>query len=734
MQWLHAERGYTRTTTRIYLKGVPVVVRRLSSLGIGDLTELTLQDLSAAHSHFLGRNPHGRDAARTLEQFFRARGTVAEGSTPPPSPSDSEIEAFATYLRETCGLAKTTIRGHRQRLQSFLAFLRFDRCPSRLQQLRTDDIYRFLRQCARTNNRFSLQHIVAAVRSFLRWRHAQGLLAEPLHQRIDTPRVYRGELLPRAIQWEQVQALLASIERNSSGGHRDLALLYLAAAYGLRSGELVAMRLDDIDWQARTLRVMQTKTRQPLLLPLTDEAATVLIDYLREGRPHSAHRELFLHITAPRCPLQSTAVHEVLALRIRRSGLNLPQFGAHVLRHSFAMRLMQQGVSLKGIGDALGHRDIESTSVYLRLAVDDLREAAQPVPVADPGDIAVELVSTKSLCLIRPARPPRHLPLHFQSRLASSIQCYVDRKRTLGRIFIRDVAVLKQWDDFLQREYPHADRVRTEMFTQWASELTRLNPTTKRSFQRIVRSFLLFYARDHADTHIPDLLTFPKPVPAVAPRLISESEMGRVLAAARQLPPTLDNPLRAETVRIGLLLLFCCGLRLGELLRLRLGDIEAESTVLQIRLTKFHKSRLVPLSPSVAREMEQCLARRTDEKMPMCAEAFLMWSPRSSEVYRAASLLRLWHQLCASVCVLNSLGHPPRLHDLRHSFAVNALQRWYEQNAEVQSKLPHLATYLGHASAASTHYYLKMTPELRASASDRFHRRFAAIFPEGGIA
>jgi integrase len=71
---------------------------------------------------------------------------------------------------------------------------------------------------------------------------------------------------------------------------------------------------------------------------------------------------------------------------------------------------------------------------------------------------------------------------------------------------------------------------------------------------------------------------------------------------------------------------------------------------------------------------------------------------------------------------------------LRHSFAVNALQRWYEQSAEVQPKLPHLATYLGHASAASTHYYLKLTPELRASASDRFHRRFAAIFPEGGHA
>ena len=221
--------------------------------------------------------------------------------------------------------------------------------------------------------------------------------------------------MPRAIPWEQVQTLLASIVRCGRCGYRDFALLYLAAAYGLRSGELVALRLDDIDWQARTLRVMQTKTRQPLLLPLTDEAATVLIDYLREGRPQSAHREVFLHSTAPRCPLQSTAVREVLARRIRSSGLDLPAFGAHVLRHSFAMRLMQQGVALKGIADALGHRDIESTSVYLRLAVDDLREVAQPVPASEPGDPAVELVSMESLPRLRAARPALHLPAQFRS-------------------------------------------------------------------------------------------------------------------------------------------------------------------------------------------------------------------------------------------------------------------------------------------------------------------------------
>jgi integrase len=207
------------------------------------------------------------------------------------------------------------------------------------------------------------------------------------------------------------------------------------------------------------------------------------------------------------------------------------------------------------------------------------------------------------------------------------------------------------------------------------------------------------------------------------------------LEAARQLPPTSANPLRAQTLRLGLMLLFCCGLRRGELLRLRLGDLEDDQTVLRIRLTKFYKSRLVPLSPTVASELKQYLQQRRHKKLPMAAEAFLLWSGhRCLGVYGATNLTVVWKQLCRSTQVLNPQGHPPRLHDLRHSAAVNVLQRWYAQGIDVQAKLLHLATYLGHVNAASTHYYLKLTPELRQAASQRFHQHFGALFTVGGLA
>jgi integrase len=395
------------------------------------------------------------------------------------------------------------------------------------------------------------------------------------------------------------------------------------------------------------------------------------------------------------------------------------------------MRLVQQGVTVKTIGDALGHRDIASTAVYVRLDVEALREVALPVPTTKPGE-QISLIAPSNLPRLRPARPSRQTPEHFHSPLARSLQRYVDRQRALGHCYRLERSVLGYWDDFVYRIYPRARRVRAEMFTGWRTELTDLTPTASHLYQRVVRGFLVFHARDHHRTFIPDPESFPKPAPPVLPRLISAQEMGRVLHAAGKLASTPTNPLRAQSFRLGLILLFCCGLRRGELLRLKLGDLENDQTVLRVRLTKFYKSRLVPLSPSVTGELKHYLQQRRRSSLPMNPEAFLLG--RGLAACGPTTLTSVWHQLCLSAQVLRAQGHPPRLHDLRFSFAVNALQRWYAQGADVQAKLFHLATYMGHVNPASTHYYLKLTPELRQAASQRFQQQLGPLFTEGGRA
>jgi integrase/recombinase XerD len=733
MRWLRNQ-GYAVASIRNTASALPELVRRLQRKGVNSLAQVSQEELQAARIYYCSRKSNVSCAVPILIRFLGEQGIVAEGKPSPSSLLDLELDYFAKYLCDVRGLAIGTIAGHMSRLRCFLQFLKFDENPGCLRQLQIGQVEAFLGRCARTNNRFSMQHVVATIRAFLQRQHALGVLPGTLHLQIDSPRVYRLERLPRAIPWNQLEALLCSIDRCEPHRMRDFTLLYLAVAYGLRSGELVRLTLDDIDWRGRTLQVAERKNRRTSQLPLTDEAANILIDYLRKARPQSSHRQLFLRMRAPDGPLKPTAVHDILEHRIKLSGLELPQRGSHMLRHSFALNLLRQGIGMKTIGDALGHRDIESTFVYLRLDVDDLREVALPAPSPIPASPSLPLVPTRNLPSIRAPHANLHLPKRFQSLFAASLQRFLDVKRALGRAYTREAEALSHWDAFVHRRYPQARKVRAEMFYGWTQGLTHLSPVVCRNRQRVVRNFLLYYARDHAGTFIPDIRTFPKSTPAKPPRLVSETEMALLIQCAHQLPPSCTNPLRAETIRLGLMLLFCCGLRRGELLRIKLGDLDRGQSLIRIVLTKFHKSRLVPLAPSVANELDDYVQRRHRLKLPMSPESFLLWSGRRfPEVYAAQSLLAAWHQLCASTKVLDARGHPPRLHDLRHSFAANVLERWYAQGLDVQSKLPHLATYLGHVSPVSTHYYLQFTPELRQSASQRFHRRFAHFFAKGGI-
>jgi integrase/recombinase XerD len=206
-----------------------------------------------------------------------------------------------------------------------------------------------------------------------------------LDRQIDTPRLYRLEQLPRSLPWDTIKALLKSIDQGSAMGLRDCAMFLLIATYGLRASEVVAISLDDIRWRQGSLRIHQRKTSSPLELPLTNEVSTALVKHLRRTPPAAPHRRVFLRMRAPIGVLKPTAVTEAFQALLRRSGMEVPFNGPHCLRHSFAVQLLRNGTPLKTIGDILGHRTAESTSVYLRLATGDLREVSLPIPGQKPN-------------------------------------------------------------------------------------------------------------------------------------------------------------------------------------------------------------------------------------------------------------------------------------------------------------------------------------------------------------
>jgi len=428
----------------------------------------------------------------------------------------------------------------------------------------------------------------------------------------------------------------------------------------------------------------------------------------------------------------------ILEKRIRDSGLAIVPHGPHSLRHSFAVQLLHRGVALKTIGDTLGHHALDTTAIYLHLATDDLRKVAAPVPksaivscLLPQSDWADGIPRVRFRNGAYPPPPPS-----FRSGLAASIQQYLSFKQALGCKYSLERRTLLDLDDFIYLVRPGTQQISRQLLRRWTSRLAALTPRVRNERMRMVRNFIQFQARDCPVAFVPEWRSLPKSHDRKAPRLVSETEMGRVLATAAQLPPTWHDPLRAKSVRIALLLLFCCGLRLGELARLKLGDFDQQQELLRIENTKFSKSRLVPLSRSVALELLDYLKERRRNHFNFGMNDFLIGGRRRNlqraTAYKAMGLWFVWRKLSLATGLLDEKGRPPRLHDLRHSFIVNALQRQYERGKDAQSMLPYLATYVGHVDPSSTHYYLQMTPRLREAASKRFRRCFGKSLNQGG--
>jgi integrase/recombinase XerD len=253
-----------------------------------------------------------------------------------------------------------------------------------LSAITQQNIEQFIVLRSREVSRHSLQHDVSHLRSFLRYCHGRDLLASRLDTNIETPRTYRGELPPRALPWDTVQALLKSIDRQKKSGWRDYCILHLIAHYGLRPSEVVSLRLDSIDWENAVLHVIQHKTRSELLLPLAPSTLQVLRDYLTHERHRhgSTHPDLFLRARCPSGPLLRTGICDIFDKHILAVKFEGVTHGVYSLRHAFAMRLLARGVGVKAIGDVLGHRRLESTCTYLRLDVEALRGVALDVPDA----------------------------------------------------------------------------------------------------------------------------------------------------------------------------------------------------------------------------------------------------------------------------------------------------------------------------------------------------------------
>jgi integrase/recombinase XerD len=376
--WL-ASNGYTqfsRKRTTSELRHVNAELRRRRIKQISDLTLAVLDDFWGS---LIKKYSYRAATVRALERYLAANGLIVpRRASTATSIASILLEEYANFLREVCGLVAGTISQHRYTARCFLQHL--DKEGIRLKEIQATHIESYITKAGKRLSRATLQNGISRLRGFLRFLATQGRAPDGLASQIDTPRLYRLEKLPRSLPWETVRALLRSIDRTSAKGLRDYAMFLLIATYGLRSSEVAAIALDDLRWREGSLRIHQSKTSSLLELPLTNEVSCALVEHLKRTPPPPPYRRIFLRMHAPIGLLKPTAINAALQFLVRKNGLRIPFQGPHCLRHSLAVHLLHNGTPLKTIGDIFGHRSAASTSTYLRLAADDLREVPLPVP------------------------------------------------------------------------------------------------------------------------------------------------------------------------------------------------------------------------------------------------------------------------------------------------------------------------------------------------------------------
>jgi len=381
--WLAAG-GFTRGSRKFSIRMLPRVDANLRHRRVDNTAKLSHSVLHDCWKALMKVYPCGAGTVHTLERYLVASGLIVDGRQATATPQTSTLsEEYTNHLREVRGFAASTVSSHRRTAQCFLQHLK--EAGIAVGCIRASNIESYVAKAGTHLGRASLQHDIAALRGFLRFLTTDGRAPAGLDRQIDTPRLYRLERLPRALPWETVRTLLRSMDTASPMGLRDYAMFLLIATYGLRASEVVAISHDDIHWRQGILRIHHRKTSSPMDLPLTNEVLSALVKHLKRTPPPAPYRRVFLRMRAPMGVLKPTAVTEAFQALVRKSGLSISYKGPHCLRHAFALHLLKNGTPLKTIGDILGHRTAESTSMYLRLATGDLREVALAVPCAPTG-------------------------------------------------------------------------------------------------------------------------------------------------------------------------------------------------------------------------------------------------------------------------------------------------------------------------------------------------------------
>jgi site-specific recombinase XerD len=376
--------GYAKLTACRHLRAAEHLVYWTCSRGIPVpvLEERFIKEFSQ-HLNLCRCTGYGRSHRLELENgvrlfigYLRRTGVLTTLVNEEPIEKPTLLVSFDNWMRQQRGTCNATLYNYGLDLRDLLKNLGEDPARFHAQALRN-----FVLERTRRCGWAAAKRCTTAVRAFLRFLIADGRCAAGLDASIPAFAHWRLSALPRYLQPEDVERVIASCDPGTPMGARNRAILLLLARLGLRAGDIVQLRLDDIDWKEASIRVAG-KSRCQALLPLTQEMGDAIVTYIKDGRPSTDTEALFLRSRAPyRALADHCAVSMIVARAMHRAGVTCPSRGAaHVLRHSVASSMLRHGASLQEIAGVLRHRSVATTEIYAKIDVVALRQIAQPWP------------------------------------------------------------------------------------------------------------------------------------------------------------------------------------------------------------------------------------------------------------------------------------------------------------------------------------------------------------------
>lgn len=387
------ERGHTANTIYQYLRTAAHFGRWLGQEGIDPalITEHTAESFLYNHLSECKCKSHGmlllKDARTVLMHLFNIlikNGHITASSPTPPTPIDQEIQRFAEHMRTNCALSEESIRMKSSYAKKFLKTW----TPQRqldFKHLTVQDIIKFVSNSSRNYKPNTTKILARSLRSYLRFLFFRGDINQDLSISVPTVGIWKQGSIPKTLTDEKIKKFFSAFNRATPKGRRDYAICLCLYELGLRRKEVSCLCIDDIDWREGTLRISGTKTHRCRVLPLSDKLGSAIVDYLRNGRPKSTDRHIFLrHYPPIGFPIESGNVTHVVRGVVHRAALDPKQFSPHVFRHTCATRMYEKGAAFKEIADVLGHRSIGTVSIYTKVNLVQLSKVALPWPEVKP--------------------------------------------------------------------------------------------------------------------------------------------------------------------------------------------------------------------------------------------------------------------------------------------------------------------------------------------------------------